>query len=95
VSRSLVLVALVALGALLAPDAADAQCAMCRATLEGAAEGRALGRAFNSAILVMIAAPYLIFGGFAAFLLRRRIASRLPRLASALQRAAGRQPSAT
>jgi len=75
------------------PHAAEAQCAMCRATLEGSAEGRAMGSAFNSAILVMIAAPYLIFGGFVAFLFRRRIAAWLPRLGSALDWATRRQPS--
>jgi len=75
------------------PHAAEAQCAMCRATLEGSAEGRAMGSAFNSAILVMIAAPYAIFGGFVAFLFRRPIVARLQRLGSALERAGSRQPT--
>jgi hypothetical protein len=77
----------------LLPHVAEAQCAMCRATLEGSAEGRAMGSAFNAAILVMIAAPYLIFGGFVAFLFRRRIVAWLQRLGSAFDRPARRQPS--
>jgi hypothetical protein len=85
---------LLALAALwVMPHVAEAQCAMCRATLEGSAEGRAIGSAFNSAILLMIAAPYAIFGVFVAFLFRRRIAAWLPRLGSAFDRTSGRQPT--
>lgn len=65
----------------------DAQCAMCKATLEGSAEGRAMASAFNSAILVMLAAPYLIFGSFTGFLFRKRISAWLsPQLARARSR---------
>lgn len=63
--------ALVALGlALLAsPDAALAQCAMCKATLEASD----VGATFNRAILVMLAGPYLVAGVFSLVYFRARV----------------------
>lgn len=62
---------------------ARAQCAMCKATLESSEEGRRVAGELNRAILVLLAAPYLVFGGCATFLFRRRIAAflrtKLPR----------------
>jgi hypothetical protein len=63
--------ALGALLVLLALAAGDlgAQCAMCRSSLTSSAEGRGLIPEFNRAILLMIAAPYVVFAtvGLAAF----------------------------
>ena len=66
-----------ALAALLAGAAvpASAQCAMCKATLESSEEGRRVSGELNRAILVMVAAPYLVFGTCASVLFRRRIGS--------------------
>ena len=63
------------LAALLAGAAAPAraQCAMCKATLESSEEGRRVSGELNRAILVMLAAPYLVFGTCASVLFRRRI----------------------
>lgn len=58
---------------LLAPPPASAQCAMCKTALTNSEEGRGLSAEFNRAILVMLVAPYLMMGGFAAYLLRGRI----------------------
>ena len=66
--------ALGALAALLAgslPSSAFGQCAMCKAALEGSADG--LGAQFNRAILVMMAGPYLLMGVFGAVLCRDRL----------------------
>lgn len=54
-----------------------AQCAMCKATLTGSAEGRAIAREFNRAILVMLFAPYVVVGGFLLTAFRGRIRARL------------------
>jgi hypothetical protein len=66
-----------ALAVLLAGGAAPAfaQCAMCRASIEGSAEGRRVSADLNRAILVLFAAPYLVSGTCATFLFRRRISS--------------------
>jgi len=69
--------ALAVLSAMLAGSAAPAfaQCAMCRASIEGSAEGRRVSADLNRAILVLFAAPYLVSGTCATFLFRRRIRS--------------------
>ena len=41
---------------------AEAQCAMCRTALSQSAEGQQLQAGFNSAILFLLGAPYLVFG---------------------------------
>jgi hypothetical protein len=78
-ARPLALAALL-LGAALP---ARAQCAMCKATLESSEEGRRVSGELNRAILVMLVAPYAVFGTCASVLFRRRIAaflkSKLPR----------------
>jgi hypothetical protein len=74
---------LLALAALLAGGAAPAgaQCAMCKATLESSEEGRRVSGELNRAILLMLAAPYVVFGTCAGVLFRRRIGAYLkPRL---------------
>jgi hypothetical protein len=58
---------------LAAPPAASAQCAMCKTALTNSEEGRAMSVEFNHAILVMLAAPYILMGAAAAYLFRRRI----------------------
>lgn len=73
--RCLALAGALAASLLGGPAAARAQCAMCKATLESSQEGRRVSGELNRAILVMLAAPYLVFGTCASVLFRRRIAS--------------------
>jgi len=65
---------------------AAAQCAMCKTVLQGSPEGRSLQSELNRAILLMIVAPYVIFGGFVAVLFRRPLGARVLRLAARLRR---------
>ena len=50
---------------------------MCKTALENSAEGQAMARQMNNGILIMIAAPYLVFGTVGAVVFRGRIASYL------------------
>jgi hypothetical protein len=73
---------LLALALLIAPlvlSAAPvmAQCAMCQTALTGSAEGRGMSQEFNRAILVMLCAPYAVFGVVGTVLLRHRIGASL------------------
>jgi hypothetical protein len=64
------LVIAVALAALVvAPDMAGAQCAMCRQALDSP-EGRRMIAAFQDGILVLIAAPFAVFGTIASLAIR-------------------------
>jgi hypothetical protein len=76
-----VAVGLLALAAVIAcADPALAQgCALCKTVLTGSKEGQAIARQFNDAILVMLFAPYLVFGSLAAFAFRVKIRERLSR----------------
>ena len=69
------------------PEAAAAQCAMCKTALTDSAEGRNIGEQFNSAILLLIGAPYVVFGTVGAALFRHR-------LGAAWRRFRGRVPAA-
>lgn len=75
--RTLALVAALALAASVigswAPDTHAQGCAMCKTALTNSPEGRAMARSFNTAILLMLAAPYLVFGAGAAVFFRRRL----------------------
>jgi hypothetical protein len=51
---------------------AQAQCAMCRTFLTSSPEGRLLSRALSSGILLMLVAPYLVFGTFVLVFFRHR-----------------------
>lgn len=62
-----------------APEAL-AQCAMCKTALTNSPEGRAIGADFNRAILVMIAAPYLVLSAIAVTFFRHRLRAALRRL---------------
>lgn len=62
---------------------------MCKTALTNSAEGRAIGADFNRAILVMIAAPYLVLAAIAATLFRHRLRAVLRRLAGRPALAAG------
>lgn len=73
------------LAACLAADAA-AQCAMCGTALTNSEEGRALTPAFNRAILVMLAAPYALMAGAAAYINRHRLRAFAVRLRPAVPR---------
>jgi hypothetical protein len=64
---------------LLAAAPAMAQCAMCQTALMNSPEGRGMGAEFNRAILVMLFAPYAVFGSVGLVLLRHRIRASLLR----------------
>jgi hypothetical protein len=76
--RILAVLVLVALSA----SPALAQCAMCQTALLNSQEGRGIGAEFNHAILVMLFAPYAVFGSIGAVLLRHRIRAALGRALS-------------
>jgi hypothetical protein len=80
---------LVGLAVVLCAVPAFAQCAMCQTALLNSAEGRGIGQEFNRAILVMLFAPYVVFGSVGAVLLRHRIRAALVR---AFPRLAARRP---
>lgn len=44
---------------------AEAQCAMCRSALLDSPEGQQMASGFNTAILFLLGAPYLVFGTLA------------------------------
>ncbi len=79
--RSLLLIVF-ALALVGAADQASAQCSMCATALTGSEEGRAMSASFNRAILVMLAAPYMVVGAFALTFFR-------PQLRETLRRARG------
>jgi hypothetical protein len=71
---------LLVLAALLAgAEPAAAQCAMCQTVIAGSAEGRAMAGGLNRAILLMIAAPYVVFGILVAVFFRKRCRAFLER----------------
>ena len=53
----------------LAPDAASAQCAMCRRALQSP-EGQQMVAAFRSGILVLLAAPFSLVGVVATLIVK-------------------------
>ena len=55
------------------PEAAAAQCQMCKTALTNSAEGRDISEHFNRAILLMIGAPYVVAGVVTMALCRERI----------------------
>jgi hypothetical protein len=57
---------------------------MCKTALSGSPEGRAIGAQFNQAILLMIAAPYLVMGGFLLGVYRGRLGASVRRLRARL-----------
>jgi hypothetical protein len=87
VFRGRAAVAVLALAAAFLPSLAFAQCAMCKAALEGSTDG--LGAQFNRAILVMMAGPYLIAGVFGLVFWREPLRDATRRLLSRLRRLAG------
>ena len=81
----------------LAASPASAQCVMCKTALTGSPEGRGIGAQFNQAILLMVAAPYLVMGGFLLGVYRGRLrqdARRLGARLGARLRAGGARPLA-
>jgi hypothetical protein len=52
---------------------AEAQCSMCRQVVTQSAEGQQMATELNRAILVMLAAPYLVFGSVLAAVFRGRL----------------------
>jgi hypothetical protein len=55
---------------LLASDSTGAQCAMCRQALQSP-EGRQMISAFRGGILLLLAAPFAVFGTVAVLAVRR------------------------
>jgi len=55
---------------LIAAHPASAQCAMCRRALDSP-EGRQMVAAFRSGILILLAAPFAVFGTVAVLAARR------------------------
>jgi len=74
-----VLILALCLATLAAAEPALAQCALCKTVLTNSREGQAIARQFNHAILILLFAPYLVFGSLAAFAFRSRIRQRLMR----------------
>lgn len=64
---------------------ASAQCAMCKTALTNSEEGRAMSVEFNHAILVMLAAPYILMGAAATYLFRNRIRAFAQRAAAVVR----------
>ena len=64
-------VAAVVVGMLLTAGPASAQCAMCRRALQSP-EGQQMVAAFRSGILVLLAAPFSLFGVVATLVVRMR-----------------------
>ncbi len=69
------MLALVVLVVVLSPDAAGAQCAMCRSVF-ASEEGQQLAAAFRSGILFLLAAPFLAFAVVATLAVRSRPADK-------------------
>ncbi len=67
---------------LVASSAAFAQCAMCRTGLTNSPEGQRLANGFNSGILFLLSAPFVVVGTIAFLIFR-------PHLRRALLAAAG------
>ena len=68
-TRRIAVAGLALLGALLLSSEVFAQCAMCRRALLSP-EGQQMVTAFRSGILVLLAAPFLVFGAVAVLALR-------------------------
>jgi ABC-type uncharacterized transport system permease subunit len=84
--RRLAFAALVVLVLAWGASPAAAQCAMCKTFLTSSPEGQRIARDFNLGILVMLFAPYVVFGAFTAFAFRSQIRQRLVRVAPRLFR---------
>jgi hypothetical protein len=69
--RALLAVACLIVVALASP--LGAQCAMCKTALINSEEGRHMAEGLNHGILLMIAAPYLVFVAIGAMLFRERL----------------------
>jgi hypothetical protein len=67
--RRAVAIGAIVLILLLLPEAGAAQCAMCRGALNSP-EGRQMLAAFRSGILLLLVAPFAVFGTVAALVLR-------------------------
>jgi hypothetical protein len=74
--RRIPLLLALALGFASLGNPALAQCAMCRSALASSLEGAALQGPLNRAILVLLAAPYLVLGAFVLLVWRERLLRR-------------------
>ena len=82
--RTVAAIALLAGLLAMAAGPAVAQCVMCKTALTGSPEGRGIGAQFNQAILLMVAAPYVVMGGFLLGVYRGRLRHEVRRLAARL-----------
>ncbi len=83
-ARRLALGLLVLAFLILAGEPAGAQCSICKTVLTQSPEGRQIGATVNTAILVMLLAPYLVFGSLVLVLFRARIVREVARRARLL-----------
>jgi hypothetical protein len=58
---------------------------MCKTALTGSPEGRSITAEFNHAILLMVAAPYVVMGGFLLGVYRGRLVGDARRLGARLR----------
>jgi hypothetical protein len=82
--RALALALLLLGVSLWAVGPAEAQCSLCKAVLIQSPEGRQMSASFNTAILVLLFAPYLVLGSLALVLFRVPIAREVARRARLL-----------
>jgi hypothetical protein len=75
--RRVLMLAFLVVPLVMAAAPLSAQCAMCQTALLNSPEGRGMGEEFNRAILVMLLAPYAVFGSIGAVLLRHRIRAKV------------------
>lgn len=47
------------------------QCAMCKATIETSEEGQKVAKNLNNAILLLLGAPYIVFGTTTYFIYKK------------------------
>ena len=71
--RAAALTLLLAAVLAVAATPAHAQCAMCKTAITSSPEGHVMGEHLNHAILMMVAAPYVVAGTVFGVLFRRRI----------------------
>ena len=69
----------------MAPEA-FAQCALCKTVLTNSREGQLIARQFNHAILILLFAPYLVFGSLTVVAFRGRIREVLARTLRSFRR---------
>lgn len=72
--KSLVLSVLVFISVSIVSGPLNAQCAMCKATVESNIEngGKSVGRGLNDGILYLMSIPYIVLGGIGYMIYKNR-----------------------